>query len=354
MLAPTCWFDAGLRGEPYSVSIRFSGRRVGTRTKGQARDRFSQVETVEHVVPGAGEVSVTTRVRDINPGTWIVTKEQVFGPGRDTRAVKTLPGAQHAGTWGLRRKRLAWGSIDIIPGTATRAKTAFAPFVSAPGTFPLAWAGLVGAGIILALVIQELLVARTHLAVAQTLAVSLVGVFGGLVGSKLWYLALQRRIRALLEGMCIQGFLVGGLGTVLVGLGLLGIPHGVFLDAAAPGLFFGMTVGRFGCFFAGCCSGRSTASRCGVWSSDRRVGTRRIPTQLMESALSLAIGSTALILVLTLRYTDPGSVFVGAVAVYTLGRQLLLPLRAVPRKSSSGRWITMVATVAMVIATFVV
>ena len=70
----------------------------------------------------------------------------------------------------------------------------------------------------------------------------------------------------------------------------------------------------------------------------------------MESVWSLAIGSAALALVLTLRYTDPGSVFVGAVAVYTLGRQLLLPLRAVPRKSANGRWLTMMATAAVVIA----
>jgi len=63
-------------------------------------------------------------------------------------------------------------------------------------------------------------------------------------------------------------------------------------------VFVGMAIGRPGCFFAGCCSGRPTVSRWGLWSSDRRIGIRRIPIQLIEAAAALLIGVTALSLTL--------------------------------------------------------
>src|SRR6516164_10979336 len=79
---------------------------------------------------------------------------------------------------------------------------------------------------------------------------------------------------------------------------VLDLPAGVFLDATAPGLLVAMAVGRVGCFFAGCCGGPPTASSFGVWSSDQRVGARRIPTQLLELVLAGILGLGALVAVL--------------------------------------------------------
>jgi len=115
------------------------------------------------------------------------------------------------------------------------------------------------------------------------------------------------------------------------------------LDVAAPGLLFGMTIGRFGCFFGGCCAGRPTASRWGLWASDRRLGMRRIPTQLLESALAGIVGLAALLGVLTTTPHPAGVVFIGALAAYTFGRQLLFPLRANPH-TVRGRALVMVLT----------
>jgi phosphatidylglycerol:prolipoprotein diacylglycerol transferase len=58
--------------------------------------------------------------------------------------------------------------------------------------------------------------------------------------------------------------------------------------------------------------------------------------QLLEAATSLLIAGAALTLVLTGPLPLPGALFVGAFAVYTLGRQLLFPLRAEPRRTSAG------------------
>jgi phosphatidylglycerol:prolipoprotein diacylglycerol transferase len=94
--------------------------------------------------------------------------------------------------------------------------------------------------------------------------------------------------------MCIQGFGLGAIGTLVIGAWATGMPAGPLLDVTAPGLLVGMTIGRFGCFFGGCCAGRPTASRWGLWSSDRRLGVRRVPTQLLESTVALVVGLAAL------------------------------------------------------------
>ena len=73
ILAVTYWFDPAPRPGPYPVTVRFSGRRVDVKGRLQPGDRFVQDETIEQVVPGSGPISLTARVRDINPGKWVVT-----------------------------------------------------------------------------------------------------------------------------------------------------------------------------------------------------------------------------------------------------------------------------------------
>jgi phosphatidylglycerol:prolipoprotein diacylglycerol transferase len=115
-----------------------------------------------------------------------------------------------------------------------------------------------------------------------------------------------------------------------------------------------MAIGRQGCFLHGCCVGRPTASRWGIWASDGRVGARRAPTQQLESLACLAIGLAALFLVLQARPPVAGTIFVGAVAAYTVCRQLLLPFREEPRRSSLGRRAAMIAAGLVLIADIIV
>lgn len=179
-----------------------------------------------------------------------------------------------------------------------------------------------------------------------------LGVPGRLVGAKAWFLAQRRRTRTSLvsQGLCIQGFIAGVALVWTAAFALLHLPVGTYLDAAAPGLLLGMAIGRPGCFFAGCCVGRPTASHWGVWASDGRVGVRRIPTQLLESLACLALGITTLVLLLLHRPVLPGVLFAGAVAAYTLCRQPLLPFRAEPRQSRIGRPLTMAAAGMLLLA----
>lgn len=137
---------------------------------------------------------------------------------------------------------------------------------------------------------------------------------------------------------------MAGAVTLVVGALVTGVSVGALLDVTAPGLFLGMTIGRFGCFFGGCCVGQPTASRFGLWSSNQRLGVRRIPIQLFESSLALCIAIPATLAMWATTLRPRGMVFIGTIAAYTLGRQLLFPLRDNPRKTAHGRRLSMALT----------
>src|SRR5438132_5423381 len=87
ILAVTYWFDPAPHAELYPVTVRFSGRRVDVKGRVQSGDRFVHDETIEEVVPGSGPISLTARVRSINPGEWVVTTQVLLSvtPARGLR-----------------------------------------------------------------------------------------------------------------------------------------------------------------------------------------------------------------------------------------------------------------------------
>ena len=317
-LGLTYWFDAAPEGDPYDVTVKFSGQRLSRRGRLGPRDRLDLVTTVDRVVPGSGRISVTVRP-DVAPGRW---------------QVKATP--VRAGDTSI-DKRMRRGTV--------MAETAFAPVmrVRAPGVRLGAWPALVATGSAVALFAQAVLAERSGLPVWTLTLISLLACLTGIVGAKIYYLATNRGEPRgpISAGMCVQGFVIAAIGTMMLGALLAGIPVGQMLDVTAPGLLFGMAVGRLGCFFGGCCAGRPTASRWGLWSSDRRLGVKRVPVQLMESAYAAVVGLATL---LFMWFGDPpvgGLVFVAAIASYTFGRQVLFPLRGLPRRTAHGRIIVM-------------
>ena len=343
-LGLTYEFRAASDGDPYSVTIAFEGRRMGVKHKPGTGDLFKVATTVERVLPGSGRVAVTTRVPNVKAGSWQVTARpsvHQIGPDRGS-------------------SRDARSVLPRLPGAAAKGSTGWAAVIAqkAPGVLLGSWAALVALGAAVALSIQGALAALLGLSVIGVGLVSLMASLIGLVGAKLYYLAVypDARRRALYGGgMCIQGFVLGAAVGLIVGALVAGIDLGSLLDITAPALMFGMTIGRFGCFFSGCCVGRPTASRWGVWSSDRRLGVRRIPTQLMESALATIIGATALGVLVIAGFSEfPGTIFIGAMAAYVLGRQLLLPLRAESSKTRYGRMITLATAATVLLADVVV
>ncbi len=330
VLAVTFWFDPAPHRKFDSVSIRLSGQRVGVSGPLQRGDRFEQDEKIEGVVAGSGPISVTARVFGVNPGEWMVTAK-MLNQNLDERArprrATLAPTAErvHPAAW-------SWRKWKLSEGSATSVKTAWLPLVKVPGVVPGFWTVMAVLGLIVALAVQATVISYAHVQIENALAFSLFAIALGLVGAKVWFVVLRRHERRV-EGWCIQGLLVGIGVSAAVGFAAFHIAVGTLLDASTPGLFFGMAIGRLGCFFGGCCAGRPTASRWGLWSVlDQRVGMRRIPTQLMESLLAFGVGLTALVAVLS-HGPRGGAIFVAGLAVYTLFRQGILRLRGGPPKS---------------------
>ncbi|HZC04431.1 MAG TPA: prolipoprotein diacylglyceryl transferase family protein [Ktedonobacterales bacterium] len=349
VLAVTYWFEPPAQTEPGPVTVRFIGRHVDSDEQLQPGDRFVWDETIERVIPGSGPLSLTAKIEGVTPGDWVVTASIVEAPraAAERRAKQHTHYEQAQPTLGITSasSRLVrfwcqWAPVTAPTAeAATPVSTCLLPFARVPGLLPTgSWGALVGLGVVVALLTQALVLARSHVAAGSALAISLAAIAIGAVGAKLWYRIQYRHLHSW-SGWCIQGFITGATVTVALLLALLRVPADAFLDATAPGLMFGMAIGRLGCFTAGCCGGPPTASRWGIWSSDQRVGARRIPTQLMESTLALTLGLSPLAVDLTHGFVG-GGLFVAALAAYTLGRQGILRLRAEARKTKWGGIVT--------------
>ena len=327
------WFDPGVEGEPYSATIRLSGRRVGISGPTRASDTFVHDEAVDLIVPGSGPVSVSSWVYGLVPGDLSVSAELIRRPsasdpllaGRRAGRPGTEPLAR--AVWSWRRRKLSTGSTEPLK---TR-WAILAPVARIPGVVPGSFTVLALLGFVVAAVIPWEILQRTGIGGSTSLVVSGFAIVVGVAGAKVWYRALHPDAPIIGAGWAVDGFLVVAPLAGLAALYAFDLPIGQFLDASAPGLFAAVAIGRLGCFFTGCCAGRCTRHPLGIWSSDRRIGARRIPTQLLESGAGLVIGVTAGILVLADAIVLHGAVFVVSLGVYLVVRQYLLRLRAEPR-----------------------
>ncbi len=119
---------------------------------------------------------------------------------------------------------------------------------------------------------------------------AMAGVFGGLLGAKLLWVAEhlgEEPLRDLLlsrGGMSWFGGLLGGVGTALIFMRRMRLPMVATLAAATPALAIGHAIGRIGCFLVGDDYGRpsdlpwAVAFPRGLPPTDVRVH----PTQLYE------------------------------------------------------------------------
>jgi phosphatidylglycerol---prolipoprotein diacylglyceryl transferase len=325
-------FDSGESGEPYDAVVRLTGRRIGVTGVPKRGDSFSQDETVSGVIPGTGTVALTVWVYGLRPGEWSVDARLMPGPGADRLQSRPRPGSPAR----IERATWSWRRWALAPAPERPVKTRWAllaPLARQPAVIPGIYTALAIVGFAVALALQAAILARDGIAVGPPLAASLIAIVAGLVGAKAWYAVLHPDESLIKGGWAVDGFLVV---FPLVGALMLyawDLPIGKVFDSSTPGIFIAVALGRVGCFLTGCCAGRCTAARWGIWSSDRRVGARRIPTQLIESGAGLAIGVVSFAVVLAGGLPIAGAVFVFAFALYSLIRQVLLRLRAERRKS---------------------
>ena len=316
LLTPTYWLDPGETGDPFSATIRFSGRRTDVTGKPQPRDSFWQEETVDGIIPGSGPVAITAEVRGVNPGQWTVTARSVARVGGRPYRSYPPPGHDPAAVYRVPPPR----RVGIPPESDATIHTSTLLRSKVPGIIRFAYATLVGLGVLVGLGLEALLLNHGHYSLFRPMLFSVIAILAGVIGGKGWYVAVHRGKK--FDGWCIQGF-VAGAAVVVAAAALAGpgLPAGAFLAAAAPALLIGMAIGRPGCFWAGCCTGRPIAARWGIWSSDRRLGCRRAPAQLLEALSALISGGVVLVVVLIDGLARSGPVAVVGLAAYTLARQ---------------------------------
>src|SRR3954467_11061010 len=172
-------------------------------------------------------------------------------------------------------------------------------------------------------------------------------IISALVGAKLLLLITDFRTfradpRELLtlarSGGVFYGGLILAVIVALLYIRRIGLPLWTTCDVFAPGIALGHVVGRFGCFFAGCCWGNPRTRRWGITFTApyaaSNVGTPLNiplhPTQLYEA------GAEALILMLLLatesrgrRY--PGRTFWLYMLLYAISRYIIEMFRDDPR-----------------------
>ena len=349
-LVASHWFDSGDTGEPYAASVRFIGKRAGIHGRPGIHDQFVHDEVIDPVVPGTGPVAITATVYGLEPGDWSVDAQLLpslrAGEEPRARSKPSKPSPIPPAAWSWRH----WAISTRQPSLLKTRWALTAPLARTPAVMPGVYPALALIGAVVALATQAAILSRESMVVGPSLATALVAMVAGLVGAKAWYAILHPDESIIRGGWAVDGFLVVAPVAMVAALHASSLPMGVVLDASTPGLFLAVAIGRVGCFVTGCCAGRCTSSRLGIWSSDRRVGARRIPVQLVESGTGLLLGLASLVLVLRDALPAPGLVFVLSFAGYTAVRQVLLRLRAEERRSARTVPLTAAAAAAILIA----
>ncbi len=314
----TYWFTAPSGSESRDVTVRFSGQRLDVQGIPTDADTFVATASYTNVQPGSGPIALTHRVVGKASGRWKVTAEgTASSSGGDQRNAVGLPSAAGIG----------------------RSTFAAVANMRAPGVVPGSWPLLVGMGFIFGLVVLSLLARNSGMPVGTVLALAAAAGALGLGGAKAyyWLTHLREGRTAGLAGLSLQGFVITAMSVLVLGGWALGLSIGSLLDATIPGLLVGQAVGRLGCIFAGCCSGLPTTSRWAIWGSDRRVGTRRIPVQTFESASATALAVVTGLIAWRVQPEPAGFLFLGGLSAYLIVRQVLFPLRGLPRATRYGR-----------------
>ena len=333
-LVVTYAFDPGESGEPYSATVKFTGRRAGVSGKPGPGDTFTREQHLANVVPGSGPITVTWTEYGVQAGEWSVSAalerkdpSAHARTGRGSRRDESEPLASASWSW-RRRDLVLGGRVSLVKTRwAVTAPLAMRPAVLI-GSLPL----LLVIGAIFGITLLITLLDADRIDVRGPLVITALASLAGLVAAKVWYRVLNPGSRLLSTGWAVDGYLIVTPIAALVLLFATAVPVGPYLDAAAPALFTTVAFGRVGCFLTGCCSGRMTRSRWGVWSSSGTVGARRIPAQLIESAIGAVIAVVSTFLVAANVLPIAGAVFVLAMGSYLMARTALLRVRSEPRK----------------------
>lgn len=220
---------------------------------------------------------------------------------------------------------------------------------------------MIALGIVLCVVLGIYRAKKASMNEEAVVDIALFGVLGGFIGAKILYVIVEfdRFLVNPLEVLGSEGFVVYGgiIAGVLAAMIYCHYKKLVFYDyfnLVAPSIALAQGFGRIGCFLAGCCYGRETASFLGVCfpeGSFAPAGVKLLPTQLFSSAGDFLI--VAILLIYDRKRPHSGNTGALYLLLYGVGRFLVEFLRADERGAvwllSTSQWISIIVVVLAVI-----
>ena len=206
---------------------------------------------------------------------------------------------------------------------------------------------MIGLGALLAIFVSEWRAKRRGLDGELVFSAAVWGLFAGLLGAKLTFIASN--IKYLFSD---PGYVLGTDGFTVYGGVVLGILVGglivrrkkvdvpLYLDLVIPQIALAQGFGRIGCFLAGCCYGKPTDAAWGVIFPPEAIAPSGIP--LIPTQLISAIGDFLIFIILLLlsNYAadkfQPPAMSGMYLILYGIGRFAVEFLRADPRRTALG------------------
>jgi phosphatidylglycerol:prolipoprotein diacylglycerol transferase len=229
------------------------------------------------------------------------------------------------------------------------------------GTFTLHTYGLcIALGALLGILFVARGARREALNQQQLLDLVFYLLIAAIIGSRVFYILLnpgyylQHPLESIMiwrGGLVFYGGFLFAFPTCYFYLKKHGLPFLKTCDILAPGLALGESLGRIGCFFAGCCYGRPTELPWGVTfthpNSLAQLGVSLHPTQLYSSAAAVLM---FIILVSFRRFKRAdGQVVFLYVLLYALGRLVIENFRGDERGLLVAGYLTLTQTIAIVL-----
>lgn len=187
---------------------------------------------------------------------------------------------------------------------------------------------MIAVGVLLCILLGTYRAKQTGLKEDAVLDIAIFGLIAGFLGAKILYVIVEFEDfladpMSVLgsEGFVVYGGIIAGVLAAIIYCKVKKISFLECFDLLSPSISLAQGFGRIGCFLAGCCYGRETASFLGVVFPEgcmAPAGVKLLPTQLFSSAGDFVI--TAILLLAYKRRKHTGDVGALYMLLYGVGR----------------------------------
>lgn len=166
----------------------------------------------------------------------------------------------------------------------------------------------------------------------QVMDMGFIIILSAIIGSRLLYILMNTSyyLRSPLDmlkiwegGLVFSGGIIGVVLTMLWYIKRHGLPLGKIADLWAPATAIGQSIGRIGCFMAGCCYGKPTDLKWGVVFTNPHSLARPLNVPLHPTQVYDSISGFIIFLVLLLLYSKKkfeGQIFLWLLIMHSTAR----------------------------------